>query len=242
MSNMESKKLSLKFWMEIKMASAEGENLKKALDATIAEEKLCLEEFKKQINHCDQQLKVIDKLSKTRELPSDLMLKKKAFEDEKLILNVAALSQQCSIETKEKQKQLYFETDEHQRARLSTEASVLMFEWSDDLYELTGKKFQELAQQLLSETDLEVTRKARKQLRNFIDNEKFALENIRHNVGAHRDRDFMKQMYILEGIDWVETIERLHKFEVATLELGQSIKPLMDAGLKQIVGVFESSC
>ena len=57
-------------------------------------------------------------------------------------------------------------------------------------------------------------------------------------MGAHRDHDFMIQQDVLEGIGWSETIDRLHRFEEATLDLGKSLKPFMDAGLAQIARTF----
>lgn len=226
------------FFLESKMDSAEGEELKAALEKTIAEEKLCLEQFKFQINYCKKQILAINKILATGRGTHDIVIKRKAFEENQTILNVAAQCQLCSFETKEKQKQIYFEKDEHQRARLAAEASVLMYERCDDFLQLTGKQFQELAERLLSPSDMETFREARKKLGDFYKQEKTSLSNVRHNVGAHRDLDFMNQMDVLEGIKWSETIERLHRFEVVTLAFGKALKPLMDAGLKQIGKAF----
>lgn len=104
----------------------------------------------------------------------------------------------------------------------------------EDLNELTGKKYQDIAQRLLSQAALAKTRIARKKLADFCKQEKPVLSEIRHNTGAHREHDFMKQMEVLEGVGWSDTIERLHRFEEVTLELGKTMKPLMDAGLKKI--------
>ena len=226
------------YFLERKMDSADGEELKKALERTIAEEKLCLEQFKIQINHCKKQINAINKMLASGRSTQDLVMKKKAFEDEKTILNVAAQCQLCSFETKEKQYQLYFEKDEHQRARLAAEAAVLMYERCDDFQQLTGKQFQELAERLLAPSDMEVFREARKHLGVFYKQEKTALSNVRHNVGAHRDLDFMNQIEVLERIKWSDTIEKIHRFEVVTLEFGKALNPLMDAGLKQIGRAF----
>lgn len=226
------------FFLGQRMDSVDGEELKKALERTISEEKLCLEQFKIQISHCKNQISAINKALSSGRGSQDLVIKKKAFEEEKTILNVAAQCQLCSFETKEKQYQLYFEKDEHQRARLAAEAAVLMYERCDDFQQLTGKKFQELAEKLLSQQEFGAFREARKGLGDFYNKEKPVLANVRHNVGAHRDNDFMNQIEILENIKWSDTIERLHRFEVVTLELGKALKPLMDAGLKQISRAF----
>ena len=98
----------------------------------------------------------------------------------------------------------------------------------EDLNELTGKKYQDIAQRLLSQAALAKTRIARKKLADFFKQEKPVLSEIRHNAGAHREHDFMKQMEVLEGVGWSGTIDRLHRFEEVTLELGKTMKPLMD--------------
>ena len=142
------------------------------------------------------------------------------------MLNVAAQIQQCSYETKGIQKLLYFEKNESSKERIAVEVSVMMYEWCEDLNELTGKKYQDIAQRLLSQAAL-----AFKQ-------EKPVLSEIRHNAGVHREHDFMKQMEVLEGVGWSGTIDRLHRFEEVTLELGKTMKPLMEAGLKKIGEAF----
>ena len=108
----------------------------------------------------------------------------------------------------------------------------------EDLNELTGKKYQDIAQRLLSQAALAKTRIARKKLADFFKQEKPVLSEIRHNTGAHREHDFMKQMEVLEGVGWSGTIDRLHRFEEVTLELGKTMKPLMEAGLKKIGEAF----
>lgn len=108
----------------------------------------------------------------------------------------------------------------------------------EDLNELTGKKYQDIAQRLLSQAALAKTRIARKKLADFFKQEKPVLSEIRNNAGAHREHDFMKQMEVLEEVGWSDTIERLHRFEEVTLELGKTMKPLMEAGLKKIGEAF----
>ena len=128
------------------------------------------------------------------------------------------------------------------KVQIAVEASVMMYEWCEDLNELTGKKYQDIAQRLLSQAALAKTRIARKKLADFFKQEKPVLSEIRHNAGAHREHDFMKQMEVLEGVGWSGTIDRLHRFEEVTLELGKTMKPLMEAGLKKIgeaFGTFE---
>ena len=220
----------LDYFLEQRMNSADGEEIKGALEAISIEEKKCLELFKIQISHCQQQLALIGERITAGWHTHELMVKKRAFEEQEYVLNVAAQIQQCSYETKGIQKLLYFEKNESSKERIAVEASVMMCEW--------GKKYQDIAQRLLSQAALAKTRIARKKLADFFKQEKPVLSEIRHNTGAHREHDFMKQMEVLEGVGWSDTIERLHRFEEVTLELGKTMKPLMDAGLKKIGEAF----
>lgn len=228
----------LDVFLENRMFSSDGKELKNALEQTIGEEKQCLDLFKTQIGFCREQINAINKNISSSGLTQDFEIKKRAFEEHETILNVAAQNQQCSYEIKGIQKLLYFEKNENSRERIEVDASVMMYEWCDDLNELTGKKFQEIAQRLLSQIDLSNTRSARKKLKDFYDREKPILSKVRHNSGAHRDHDFMNQREILDNISWSDTIERLNKFEEVTLWLGKSITPLIEAGLKQIAKAF----
>lgn len=228
----------LDLFFEYHMKSSEGEELKTALENTIAEERQCIELFKFQINLCKKQIDNINKVVNVGGGSSDILNKRSAFEDELLILNVAALAQRCNIETKGIQKLLYFEENEVSKERISVDANLTMYEWCDDFNDLTGKKFQKLAQRLIKDEDLVRIRQAKKKLGDFFEREKPVLAAVRHNVGAHRDHDFMIQQDVLEGIGWSETIDRLHRFEEATLDLGKSLKPFMDAGLAQIARAF----
>lgn len=227
-------------FLEQRMDSVDGDELRCALEAIVKEEKVNLELFRLQINHCRNQISIINSKIASGNPTHYLMTNKRAFEEQVFILNVAAQAQQCSYETKGLQKVLYFEKNKSSKERLVVEASVMMYEWCNDLQEMTGKKYQDIAAKLLSPADLAKTRIARKRLHDFFKREKTVLSSVRHNTGAHRDHDFMNQREVLDGIGWSETIKRLHDFEDVTLELGKTMSPLINAGLKQIDKAFNS--
>ena len=163
----------LDIFLEHLMDSADGEEMKDALEAICEEEKKCLELFKIQIGHCQHQIALINEKIESGWHTHDLMAKKRAFEEQEFVLNVAAQIQRCSYETKGIQKLLYFEKNESSRERIAVEASEMMYEWCEDLNELTGKKYQDIAKRLLSEAALAKTRIARKRLADF-----FARRNL----------------------------------------------------------------
>lgn len=225
-------------FLEQRMDSSEGEELKATLEATIAEEKLCLEQFELQIRICRDKLAEINARLSSVGPTHRLMAMKRAFEEQEFVINVAAQSQQCSYETKGIQKLLYFEKNESGKERLAVDAYEMMYEWCDDLLQLTAKRFQDIASKLLSPAQLANTRIARKKLKDFYDREKAVLSDARHNAGAHREHDFLKQREVIESLNWSETIEKLHEFEVVTMGLAKSIDPLMKAGLRRLDSIF----
>ncbi len=228
----------LDIFLQKRFDSSEGEELNAALESTIAEEKKCIEQFELQIKICKSKIAEINERISAIGPVHSLMLMKRAFGEQEFIINVAAQTQQCSYETKGIQKLLYFEKNESGRERIIMDSFVMMYEWCEDLEQLTGKKFQDIASKLLSPADLSRTRIAKNKLRDFFDREKNVLANARHNAGAHRDHDFLKQREIIESINWSEAIKKIHDFEVVTLELAKSMDPLMKAGMNQLDRIF----
>ncbi len=224
----------LAYYLEQHFDSSEGDELRLALESTIEDEKKCLELFKFQIEECNSQLTKIEQRIAEGWHTHRLMKMKRAYEEHKITLNIAAQFELCSHETKGIQIVLYFEKNENSRERIAVSAMVMMYEWCEDLLQLTGKQYQDLSKKLLSQGDLVKTRVARKRLGDFYEANKPVLSKVRHNVGAHRDHDFLNQMNILDEVGWAETIELIHQFEEVSLDLGKSIKPLMEACLRQI--------
>ena len=237
---MDENKFFLEFYLGALMNSPEGDDLQNALESTIEEERLCLEVFKKQISHCLRQMYLIDMRVSEKGPSKDIMIKRRAFEEQQTILNVAGLAQQCNYETKGLQLLLYFEKNNNARTRIAIDASVMMYEWCEKLLRVSGKQFQDIAKRLLPQSDFVSFNVARKKVSDFFKNEKWELHKIRNNIGAHRDDDFMKQMEVIDEMSWSDTIERFHEFEKATIEYGKSLKPLMDAGLHQIADSFDN--
>lgn len=106
-------KKCLDYYLEQRMNSTDGDKIKETLEAISLEEKNCLELFKIQIRHCQQQLALIGERIAAGWHTHELMTQKRAFEEQEFVLNVAAQIQQCSYETKGIQKLLYFDITVH---------------------------------------------------------------------------------------------------------------------------------
>jgi len=212
------------------MDSPDGKRMRKSLESVSAEESQCLGEFRIMLSHCQQLLAFLSEQAPTR----GTMAKKRAIEDEQFILNLAALAQQCSYETKGYQLLLFFEKNENKRDRIIVDVSVMMYEWCEKLLGVSGKQLQDIAKRFLNQPRVVDINVARKKISDFFKTEKDALYDIRNSVGAHRDQDFMKQMEVFDTLSWSETLSRFHEFEKATIEFGRALKPLMDAGLSHL--------
>ena len=229
----------LDLFLEQRMDSSDGAELKNVLESTIEDEKKCLDQCELQITICRNKIAEIDGYISKNGQTHIMMQRKRAFEEQEFIVNTAAQCQQCSFETKGIQKLLYFEKNESSRERIAVDSCEMMYEWCEDLLQLTAKKYQDVASKLLSPSELARTRIARKRLQDFYEQAKPELANIRHNAGAHREHDFLKQRDVLARISWSDTIQRLHDFEEVTLELGKSMDALMKAGLRQLDKLFK---
>lgn len=220
------------------MDSSAGNELREALEATSADERRGLEEFKKMISHCQNQLAIIQSSISAKGPTKEIMCRKRAFEEEQTILNIAALTHQCNYETKAYQLLLYFEKNENIRAQIMGNVSVMMYEWCEKLLGISGKPLQNIAKRLLEQAGVIRINVARKKISDFFKRERQTLHDIRIIVGAHKDGDFMKQREVIDEMSWSDILTQFHDFEDATVEFGRALKPLMDAGLKQVSASF----
>ncbi len=238
MDSLDIQKLFFEGYLDALMDSAEGRKLRKALEATCADEKLGLEEFKKMISHCQNQLDIIQNSISAEGPTKEILSRKRAFEEELAILNIAALTHQCDYETKGYQRLLYFEKNDSIRKQIMGNVSVMMYEWCEKLLGISGKQLQDIAKRLLGPAGVVNINVARKKISDFFKREKQKLHDIRIYVGAHKEGDFMKQMEVIGEMRWSDTLAQFHNFEDAVLEFGKALKPLMDAGLQQIAYSF----
>ena len=91
----------LDYFLEQRMNSVDGEEIKGALETVSIEEKNCLELFKVQIRHCQQQLALIGERIAAGWHTHELMTQKRAFEEQEFVLNVAAQILQFRMRPKE---------------------------------------------------------------------------------------------------------------------------------------------
>lgn len=235
---MDIQKAFLEVYLGELMDSSAGKELSETLQTTSADERLGLEEFKKMISHCQNQLSIIQNSISANGPTKEIMLRKRAFEEELVILNIAALTHQCNYETKAYQLLLYFEKNENIRAQIIGDVSVMMYEWCEKILVVSGKQLQDIAQRLLDHAGIIRINVARKKISDFFKREKQNLHYIRNIVGAHKDGDFMKQREVIDELSWSDTLTQFHDFEDATVEFGKALISLMDAGLKQVAISF----
>lgn len=103
---------------------------------------------------------------------------------------------------------------------VARQIAVLLYETAHDLPELLGKDFRISLETLpLSDSDWETLNKSTKQINKFKNEHRELLNKLRNFVGAHRDKDAVKQLEIIEQADLFKLMELAGQFYSAINEL-----------------------
>jgi hypothetical protein len=157
------------------------------------------------------------------------------FKDNKLIWNIAGNVSVISYDLKIIIRDLTFATSEWQKRHYSRHACLLVFESLEDLFILFGKDFIELTKNRLDITILQEDLKCiRADLNEFKTIYFEYLKNIRHYTAAHRDKDILKQVYIIKQINWSQCLQMALSFSQILDKLGKFLEVLVKKGIKEL--------
>ncbi len=155
--------------------------------------------------------------------------------DNKLIWNIAGFINIISYDLKIIGRDLTFAQTEWQKRHYARQACLIMYESIDSLFELLGKDFKELTQNRLNISELnEVLKDIRKDLNLFKSTYKDKLYEIRNVAIAHRDNEVLKQVEIIQQINWHETIQTISQFDNILNKLGSFCISLINKGLSDL--------
>ncbi|TGL25382.1 hypothetical protein EHQ42_01885 [Leptospira levettii] len=97
---------------------------------------------------------------------------------------------------------------------------VLIYETSEDIEQLIGKKFFEICEKYKISNDLlENLKASKKRLSNFKKDHSNSLKSVRTIIGAHRDHDFLLQSEILKSFSLTAFVPIFTEFDAITNEL-----------------------
>lgn len=217
------------------MKGTEGKQLKSTLYVKIAEQETMLELFEESINHCDQQIQLCieKKATETDDLKrKDYEATEIAFRDNKLIWNISGFITLISIDIKTIQVGMYFAETEWHKRFYTRQVCTIMYESSNDIFELLGKDFKELISKRINITSYEHELKdIRSRLNQFRTAHSAYLCTVRNNTAAHKDQDVLKQLDVISNINWSDTIQITMEFERIINDLGAFLKKLINSGL-----------
>ena len=229
---MEYKKTNLDNNLSALMQGADGEKFKKTLDNKIVELEAQLEQFKIQLNFCDEQFSLINiriqnvnnpiKIGYYREMTQ-------IFSDHKLITNIGCYLTTLSTDIKSIQKGLYFETTEWSRRNSAKHMCTTLYEACRDIPELFGKKFRELTTSRIDiSTIQEEYNEIRSRLKKYEKENMSYFHSVRNNTSAHRSQDTLEQLSITEKIDWSSFLSKVLAFESIINDLGAFMQKVTD--------------
>lgn len=157
------------------------------------------------------------------------------FHDNKLIWNIAGFISIISYDLKIIGRDLTFAQSEWQKRYYARQACLIIYESVDSLFELLGKDFRELTQKRLNIVELEeILKDIRKDLNLFKTTYSKKLYEIRNVAIAHRDNDVMKQIEIIQQINWHETFQMTSQFDNILNKLGGFCQSLINKGLSDL--------
>lgn len=157
------------------------------------------------------------------------------FKDNKLIWNIAGNVSIISYDLKIIVRDLTFATSEWQKRHYGRNACLLVYESLDDLFDLLGKDFNELTKNRLDIADLQNDLKIiRADLNNFKAIYSEYLKTIRHFTTAHRDKEVLKQVYIIKQINWSQCLQMALSFNQILDKLGKFLDALVKKGIKKL--------
>jgi len=130
---------------------------------------------------------------------------------------------------------LTFAENEWQKRYYARQASLIIYESLNDLFDLLGKDFKTIINTKLNNSELESKfLLIRKELNQFKDNNFNRLKEIRNVATAHRDNDILKQINLIAEISWSEVIGIVTVFDKILNKLGPLLQELINYDLRKL--------
>ncbi len=223
-----------------KLIGKKGHKIKQDLQLKLNEQEKMLDLINISISHCNTQIEL---LQGKADKESDVLYKTKlidqriVFEDNKKIWNISGFINLISMDIKTTQIGMYFtETDWHKRF-YARQICTIMYESTDDIFELLGKEFKDLVSNRIDISPFEYElRDIRSRLNKFKTNHSAYLQKIRNYTAAHKDKDVLIQSDIISSISWTNIIEITMEFETIINDFGSFLQKLIKQGLINLKG------
>lgn len=226
-----------------RLLKSERDDILNNLNSSMATGELSLEHIITSIKHCKKQISNIDKLLRHNNgiyCCNSLVAKRKAFDDNLAIWNLCGHIQLTSIQVKDVQKRLYAaETNELQKRIAIGDASLLIYESSKVIIDCTGKQFVDFLNKVLGQEDLSDFKSLRKDLTTFREDNSKNLKDVRVTNVAHRDKDILNQIDVIEELNWSDCIKLLLDYEKILNDFGTFLSSLIPLGNNELAKAFK---
>lgn len=259
-NNMNYKINDVDRFLDKKMSSQEGKSIVIDLQAKIDEEEMQLDIFKQNINHCNSQIALVepvlkkatetleklsrhkpqtpdirDNINKVKTLRDEYKAKKLTFEENSLIWNASGYITLISIEIKTMQKGLYSSNSEWDKRFFARQAYVIMYDAQIKIVNQIDKLLQRKG---LNSVFTELN-KEKDEIKNFFETNGKYISMIRNNISGHRDENIIRQLDIIQNINWSDSMKTTNEFEIIINRLGTLFKKLIEIGLINLDVVFK---
>lgn len=189
-----------------------GKQLSKDIAKNIAYQQTTLDEFVKGINECD----------------------KKELRNTKIIWNLSAFVNIISIDLKIITRDLVLAEDDWTQRHYIRQAYLLIYEFYNTYYN-EQKDYYVLINEKLNIIELDFQKNdVVKLLREFKKQYEKTFRVIRNTTIAHRDKDVMLQIEMIENLNYSDAIEIILKFDTIINKLGGFMQRVIAIGIADL--------
>ena len=154
------------------------------------------------------------------------------FKDTRFIWNIAGFINIISFDLKVIGQDLMLAENEWQKRYYARQACLIIYESTNDFFDLLGKDFKEIVFSKICDCKVEEELNTiRKQLNSFKTEHFDNLQLIRNTAIAHRDNDIMKQINTIQSICWSDTLGLISSYDKILNQLGGLFQQLINIGL-----------
>ena len=149
------------------------------------------------------------------------------YNSNRLVWNVACFINIASYDLKIIVKSMMFAKREWEKRVFARQASLLVYETMNDIFDLFGKDFRKIVSGLPDREHFEKELKCiTKDLNTYKDLYFEQLKIIRNVSIAHRDKDTLGQLKVIQSINWVDSMTMVSGFDKILNTTGRLLQEL----------------
>ena len=149
------------------------------------------------------------------------------FESSRVIWNTACFVNILSYDLKVIVRAMMHSKREWEKRVYARQGALLIYEATNDLFELLGKSFRDIIATLPDKGSIEASlTEIRADLNSFKNMNFDKIKEIRHVAAAHRDQDTLKLLQTIYSISWTDSFNICSAFDKIVNKLGVVLQTL----------------